>query len=337
MGAFLVLCLNSFVLSWDQKLSQLPRLCNPERDQRGDDNGGAAAHLLRLVPTFWENHRHCYQSGCFSDNCHHMLLLHWSGKSDPSCWGSETRSETTALQKSPFTETHVFGRHKTWALRDGNTQQLAAKVTWKYKQGANSVHIDGTMLPFILKNREITRPQTCSATACQCFWAQRWFTTHPPTRIQLGTTIRQVHSSLVWTTSPPLPDPTKSNLSQDLWSSNSSKSSTEQEEVKANIDLYMEILAAISGPFPSQFNHRLWKSIFKCAPWWSLMTFVISPYSLWPPKNLFSLITRAVHCSAPPPIWAHLQVLSLLHCSSTFRRDRLTLLHRLQPLRGQSF
>jgi len=33
----------------------------------------------------------------------------------------------------------------------------------------------------------------------------------------------------------------------DLWSSNSSKSSAEQEEVKANIDLYMEILAAISG------------------------------------------------------------------------------------------
>ena len=47
-------------------------------------------------------------------------------------------------------------------------------------------------------NSMCIRPQTCWGTVCQCFWAQRWSTTHQPwITTQLGTTMTQVHSSLV--------------------------------------------------------------------------------------------------------------------------------------------
>ena len=70
-------------------------------------------------------------------------------------------------------------------------------------------------------------------------------------------------SSSLWYEQPPLnmisPNQTWSNLFQDplVWSansSNSSRSGAEQDEVKANIDLYMEILAAISGLFSITFQ-----------------------------------------------------------------------------------
>merc|ERR1719341_968229 len=42
---------------------QLPRLRDPERDQRGDRHGSSTPHLLHLVPSLGENDRDGHQPG----------------------------------------------------------------------------------------------------------------------------------------------------------------------------------------------------------------------------------------------------------------------------------
>ena len=106
-----------------QTNSQLPRLCNPKRYQRSDNNGSSASHIFGLVSTIWENHGHSHQPGFFATNS----IVHpssfcpaaWLKKGQlPSILWKLHKKTTAAFEKCPFCRAHVFGRHKTWAMQN---------------------------------------------------------------------------------------------------------------------------------------------------------------------------------------------------------------------------